>query len=70
MIWSLGKAAERWLSGFSWVALLVAIVVGVVTTLVIRRRTNKAMQQDYAEESADEPSLQTTPVDGPPTSGI
>jgi membrane protein DedA with SNARE-associated domain len=50
VIWSVGAAAERWLSGFSWVALLVAIVFGVVTTLVIRRRTNKAMNREYQEE--------------------
>jgi membrane protein DedA with SNARE-associated domain len=44
-IWGLGRAAERWLSDFSWVALVVAIVVGGVSTLVLRRRANRAMQR-------------------------
>jgi len=50
VIWGLGAAAERWLSGFSWVALLVAIVFGVVTTLVLKRRSHRAMHREYDEE--------------------
>ncbi len=34
-----GQAAERWLKGFAWVALLLAVVFGTVTTLLLRRRT-------------------------------
>jgi membrane protein DedA with SNARE-associated domain len=44
-IWGVGKAAERWLSDFSWVALVVALVVGGVSTVVLRRRANRAMQR-------------------------
>src|SRR2546429_1670565 len=50
LIWGLGRAAERWLSGFSWVALLVAVVFGVVTTLVLKRRSHRAMHREYDEE--------------------
>ncbi|OLB64110.1 MAG: hypothetical protein AUI10_12515 [Actinobacteria bacterium 13_2_20CM_2_72_6] len=50
VIWGLGAAAERWLSGFSWVALLVAVVFGVVTTLVLKRRSHRAMHREYDEE--------------------
>ena len=50
VIWSLGEAAERWLSGFSWVALLVAVVFGVVTTLVLKRRAHRAMHREYDEQ--------------------
>lgn len=46
LIWGVGKAAERWLSGFSWVALLVAIVFGIITTLVIRYRAKRSLHVD------------------------
>jgi membrane protein DedA with SNARE-associated domain len=37
-VYALGKAAEQWLSRFSWIALVVAILGGVITTLVLRKR--------------------------------
>jgi membrane protein DedA with SNARE-associated domain len=49
VIWGLGKAAERWLSDFSWIALVLAVVVGAASTLVLRRRANRAMQRAAAE---------------------
>jgi membrane protein DedA with SNARE-associated domain len=52
-IWALGRAAERWLSDFSWVALAVAVVCGAVTGLVIRRRTHRVLHADYEKESVE-----------------
>jgi len=46
LIWGVGKAAEQWLSGFSWVALLVAIVFGIITTLLIRHRAKRSLHAD------------------------
>ena len=43
VVYYLGLAAEKWLSRFSWVALVLAVVVGVVFTLVMRERTAKAI---------------------------
>lgn len=43
VVYYLGLAAEKWLSRFSWVALLLAVVVGVVFTLVMKERTAKAI---------------------------
>jgi membrane protein DedA with SNARE-associated domain len=43
-IYAAGKAAEKWLSGFSWVALVVAIVAGIGTTLILRHRARRAMR--------------------------
>lgn len=40
-LYSLGQAADRWLNGFSWLALLVAVLFGVVTTLVLRQRARR-----------------------------
>src|SRR5262249_34905205 len=44
LIWGVGRAAEQWLSGFSWVALLIAIVCGIVTTLVFRYRAARSLR--------------------------
>ena len=44
-IYFAGKTAEKYLKDFSWVALLVAIMFGLVTTLILRRRAAKATAQ-------------------------
>jgi membrane protein DedA with SNARE-associated domain len=41
VVYFLGLAAERWLSRFSWVALLVAVAVGIGATLLLRERTGR-----------------------------
>ena len=41
LIYYIGKVAETWLSRFSWIALVVAIVGGIVTTLIIRHRARR-----------------------------
>ncbi|GII82469.1 membrane protein [Sphaerisporangium siamense] len=38
VIYYLGMAADRWLKGFSWVALVVALLFGLGTTLLLKRR--------------------------------
>ncbi|MFF1342724.1 DedA family protein [Streptomyces sp. NPDC058290] len=42
VIYSIGIVAEPWLKGFSWVALLLALVIGLTVTLVLRSRMKKA----------------------------
>jgi len=44
LLWGLGRAAERWLSDFSWLALLVAVVLGIATTLYLRHRANRSIR--------------------------
>jgi membrane protein DedA with SNARE-associated domain len=39
VVYFLGLAAERWLSRFSWVALIVAVLIGIGATLLLRERT-------------------------------
>jgi membrane protein DedA with SNARE-associated domain len=41
VIYFVGQAAERWLRGFGWVALLVAVLFGVATTVYLRYRAVK-----------------------------
>lgn len=44
-----GLAAEKWLSRFSWVALVVAVVLGAGMTLLLRDRTRVLIDQLEAE---------------------
>jgi membrane protein DedA with SNARE-associated domain len=59
VIYSVGRVAEKWLKDFSYIALLVAVVGGIATTLYLRHRANVAnrkAEQEAAEEQ--EASLQ------------
>jgi membrane protein DedA with SNARE-associated domain len=40
-VYLVGHAAERWLKQFSWVALLLAVLAGVATTVLVRRRAGR-----------------------------
>jgi membrane protein DedA with SNARE-associated domain len=42
VIYSIGQAAEQWLSRFSWIALAVAVLCGIGTTLFVRRRARRS----------------------------
>ena len=60
VIYAAGRAAEKWLSGFSWVALAVAVVAGITTTLVLRHRARRALHAGnelHAENEGNERSL-------------
>jgi membrane protein DedA with SNARE-associated domain len=39
VVYYLGLAAEKWLSRFSWIALVLAILIGVGMTLLLKERT-------------------------------
>jgi membrane protein DedA with SNARE-associated domain len=54
-----GIAAERWLSRFSWIALAVAVVGGLVAAVLLRERTSRAIAELAAEhhgQASDDPS--------------
>jgi membrane protein DedA with SNARE-associated domain len=53
VVYYLGLAAEKWLSRFSWVALLVAVVIGVVVTMLLKERTARAIAELEAEHDWD-----------------
>ena len=53
LVYSAGIAAERWLTRFSLIALLVAVACGVTAAIVLRERTSRAIADLDAEE-ADE----------------
>ena len=45
VVYYAGLAAERWLSRFSWIALVVAVLVGVAMTLLLRERTSRLIAE-------------------------
>jgi membrane protein DedA with SNARE-associated domain len=45
VVYYLGIAAEKWLSRFSWIALVIAVVIGIAMTLLLRERTSKLIAQ-------------------------
>lgn len=42
VIYYVGRAAEKWLHDFAWIALVIAIVCGLITTMILRRRAAAA----------------------------
>ena len=51
VVYFLGLAAEKWLSRFSWVALVVAVVIGIGVTKLLKDRTTALIKQLEAEHS-------------------
>ncbi|MDT5010278.1 MAG: hypothetical protein QOH57_1895 [Mycobacterium sp.] len=51
VVYYAGLAAERWLSRFSWIALVVAVVVGIVVTMLLRERTARLIRDLDDEHS-------------------
>jgi membrane protein DedA with SNARE-associated domain len=45
VVYYAGLAAEHWLSRFSWIALVVAILVGIGMTLLLRERTARLIAE-------------------------
>jgi membrane protein DedA with SNARE-associated domain len=45
VVYYAGIAAEKWLSRFSWIALVVAVAIGVAVTLLLRERTSKLIAE-------------------------
>jgi hypothetical protein len=47
-------AAERWVSRFGWVALVVAVICGIAMTLLLRERANRlivGLESEYDWET-------------------
>lgn len=49
VVYFLGIAAEKWLSRFSWVALVIAVIIGVGMTLLLKDRTRRLIAQLESE---------------------
>jgi membrane protein DedA with SNARE-associated domain len=53
LVYYAGIAAERWLTRFSWIALVVAVVGGVVAAMLLRERTSRAIADLAAEQTGE-----------------
>lgn len=49
LVYYAGMAAERWLERFSWIALVIAIVFGLIAAFALRERTSRAIAELEAE---------------------
>lgn len=54
VIYAVGVVAEAWLKRFSWLGLVVAVLIGLTSMLVLKNRAKKAAAQP-AERAAAEP---------------
>ena len=53
LVYYAGIAAERWLTRFSWIALLLAVVCGVIAAILLRERTSRAIADLEAEHAGE-----------------
>jgi membrane protein DedA with SNARE-associated domain len=58
LVYYAGVAAERWLERSSWIALVVAVVCGLIAAALLRERTSRLIAELEAEHSgkSDTPS--------------
>ena len=56
VIYYVGIVAEAWLKRFSWLGLVIAVLVGLTSFLVVRNRSKKAEAQAAAEEREPVPA--------------
>ncbi|MEU2507268.1 DedA family protein [Streptomyces sp. NPDC007863] len=61
VIYSVGIVAEAWLKRFSWLGLVLAVLVGVTSMLVIRNRAKKAAAE-ARQQPQPEPEALREPV--------
>jgi membrane protein DedA with SNARE-associated domain len=59
VIFYLGMAAEKYLKGFSWIALVAAVLFGIGTTVYLRRRAARA----HALLDDDDPATEPSPIE-------
>ncbi|MEW9528167.1 DedA family protein [Microbispora sp. NPDC049125] len=48
-VYYLGMVADKWLKGFSWVGLVVAVLIGLGSTLWLKRKAGKADAEELPE---------------------
>jgi membrane protein DedA with SNARE-associated domain len=53
VVYYTGMAAERWLNRFSWIGLVVAVVVGLIFAYALRERTARAIAELEEDEARD-----------------
>jgi membrane protein DedA with SNARE-associated domain len=51
LVYYAGMAAEQWLERFSWIALVIAVVAGIIAAILLRERTSRAVAELEAEHA-------------------
>jgi membrane protein DedA with SNARE-associated domain len=54
LVYYLGVAAERWLSRFSWIGLVVAVLFGAAAALFLRNRLASAVARFEPDTAGDD----------------
>ncbi|MET8681674.1 DedA family protein [Streptomyces sp. NPDC004647] len=64
VVYYIGVVAESWLKRFSWLGLVLALLIGLISFLALKRRAKKAAAESAAAESAAavEPETAADPV--------
>jgi membrane protein DedA with SNARE-associated domain len=60
-IYAIGEVAERYLKDFSWAALVLAVVAGLISTAYFKRRASRRAVQTEAELALAEAEIDTVP---------
>jgi membrane protein DedA with SNARE-associated domain len=63
VVYYAGVAAEEWLKRFSWIGLVIAVLAGVCSLLLIKRRAKKAADRQVAGSAAESGSKPVPAVD-------
>ena len=64
-VYTMGTVAEQWLKRSSWIALVVAAVIAVAASSVMRRRLERAVERYALERETERISSQEAPPDRP-----
>jgi membrane protein DedA with SNARE-associated domain len=62
LVYFAGMAAEKWLERFSWVALVIAVVVGGIAAILLRERTSRMIAELEAEHARKSGETAADPV--------
>ncbi|WP_329407640.1 DedA family protein [Streptomyces sp. NBC_00704] len=57
VIYYVGVVAESWLKRFSWLGLVLAVLIGLTSMLVIKRKAKRAAQETAGAEAGAEPAV-------------
>ncbi|MFD5752163.1 DedA family protein [Streptomyces sp. NPDC127033] len=62
VVYSVGVVAEAWLKRFSWLGLVLAVLIGITSMLVLKSRAKKAGEQARKARAAASAEPDTVPV--------
>ncbi|GHA84797.1 DedA family protein [Streptomyces termitum] len=64
VIYSVGVVAEAWLKRFSWLGLVLAVLIGAGSMLIIKNRAKKAAAEAEAERQREHPEREAAAPSG------